>query len=134
MRGTGLIRFRIGIIESPCECGIELPCSISHGVSQELVNQNCTIIDEHTIFILPQESKECSVLNREFYQILQLRDPIASKLGMRILTHSLPQYDDAITNMIGQYDRAVKGISIFMAHWRCGTHITAYIMMTMQDL
>ena len=28
---NGLIRLRIGIIKSPCECGIEPPGSISHG-------------------------------------------------------------------------------------------------------
>ena len=29
----GLIRLRIGLLESPCHCGIEPPGSISHGVS-----------------------------------------------------------------------------------------------------
>ena len=33
MRGIGLIRLRLGIIENPCECGIEPPGSISYGVS-----------------------------------------------------------------------------------------------------
>ena len=32
MRGIGLIRLRIGIIGEPCECGIEPPGPISHGV------------------------------------------------------------------------------------------------------
>jgi hypothetical protein len=33
-RGIGLIQLRIGIIkESPCECSIEPPGSVSHGVS-----------------------------------------------------------------------------------------------------
>ena len=31
--GIGLIRLRIGIIESPCEFDIERPRSIGHGVS-----------------------------------------------------------------------------------------------------
>jgi hypothetical protein len=33
MKGIGLIRLRIGIIGGLCECGIEHPGSISHGVS-----------------------------------------------------------------------------------------------------
>jgi hypothetical protein len=33
IQGIDLIRFRIGILESPCECGIEPPRFISHGVS-----------------------------------------------------------------------------------------------------
>ena len=33
MRGVGLIRLRIGLLESPWECGIEPSGSISHGVS-----------------------------------------------------------------------------------------------------
>ena len=33
IRGIGLIRLRIGIIKSPCECGIEPPGSICHRVS-----------------------------------------------------------------------------------------------------
>ena len=32
MRGIGLIRLRIGILESPCECEIKPPGSIIHGV------------------------------------------------------------------------------------------------------
>ena len=36
MWGIGLIRLSIGLLESPCECGIEPPCSISHGVSYDL--------------------------------------------------------------------------------------------------
>ena len=34
MRGIGLILLRIGILESPCECGIASPGSKSHGVSE----------------------------------------------------------------------------------------------------
>ena len=33
IRGIGLNRLRIGIIGESCECGIEPPGSISHGVS-----------------------------------------------------------------------------------------------------
>ena len=33
IRGIGLIRLRIGMLESTCECGIEPQGSISHGVS-----------------------------------------------------------------------------------------------------
>ena len=33
VRGIGLIQLRIGLLESPCECDIESPGSISHGVS-----------------------------------------------------------------------------------------------------
>ena len=36
IREIGLIRLSIGLLESPCECGIEPPCSISHGVSYDL--------------------------------------------------------------------------------------------------
>ena len=32
IQGIGLTRLRIGIEESPCECGIETPSSISHRV------------------------------------------------------------------------------------------------------
>ena len=32
IRGIGLIQLRIGIIGNPCECAIEPPGSISHGV------------------------------------------------------------------------------------------------------
>ena len=34
IRGTELIRLRIGLLETPCECGIEPPGFISHGVSE----------------------------------------------------------------------------------------------------
>jgi hypothetical protein len=33
IQGIGLIWLRIGILESPCKCGIEPPCSISHRVN-----------------------------------------------------------------------------------------------------
>ena len=33
IQGIGLIRLRIGLLENPCECGIEPPGSISDGVS-----------------------------------------------------------------------------------------------------
>ena len=33
IRGAELIRSRIGIIGGPCDCSIEPPCFISHGVS-----------------------------------------------------------------------------------------------------
>ena len=33
IRGIGLIRLRIGLLESPCECGIESPGLMSHGIS-----------------------------------------------------------------------------------------------------
>ena len=39
MQVIGLIRLRIGILESPCEYGIKPPGSISHGVSY-LVEKN----------------------------------------------------------------------------------------------
>ena len=34
IRGIGLIRSGYELLESPCECGIEPPGSISHGVSE----------------------------------------------------------------------------------------------------
>ena len=36
IRGKELIRFMIGLLESPCECGIKPPDSISHGVSYKV--------------------------------------------------------------------------------------------------
>ena len=41
MRGIGLIRLRIGILESHCECGIEAAGSISHRVSYYSIVESC---------------------------------------------------------------------------------------------
>ena len=40
IRGIGLIRFRIRLLESPCESGFELPGSITHGVNYLTPTEN----------------------------------------------------------------------------------------------
>ena len=43
MRVIGFIQLRIGIIGEPCECEIEPPGSINHGVSEMMIETRCWI-------------------------------------------------------------------------------------------